>query len=182
MRRRTACLSVSADILRPTHAHIERLQEELRQLKGPPAAGSSETEEAISRTPRQDKEAATAREYDDTATATPSSTVRSDVMPGRYMTVSHGAQSPPANPPTPCGPSTYHGPTSASHDGAVHERRPQQWFTAEREALMPNLLFAAAARQRMSGAVIFDVRRGTLLTIYSRTNGKAECQPGLRRR
>lgn len=69
----------------------------------------------------------------------------------RYTAALQGSWTPTTGPSTPGGPSsTYHGPTSASHDGAVHERRNHRWFTAEREALMPNLLFAAAARQRKS--------------------------------
>ena len=133
---------------RPTHAHIERLQEELRQLKDPTTNSPQVKASSSDRDAAEEPDDAV-QTYQDETEPTPASTGRSHDPSSRYLTVSHSTHSPPTGPSTPCGPSTYHGPTSASHDGAVHERRPQRWFTAEREALMPNLLFAAAARSSM---------------------------------
>ena len=125
--------------LRPTHARVERLEEELRQLKGSTSASP----------PPQEKSVNTPAPVHDDATSSNGVKRSSNSAAGRYTTIPHNSWTPTTGPSTPGGPSsTYHGPTSASHDGAVHERRPHRWFTAEREALMPNLLFAAAARQR----------------------------------
>ena len=124
---------------------VERLEQELRQLKGstsasPPPVEKSDTTAFSTPAPAQAQ---------GSSTAAASSVQRPNTgSSSRYTAALQGSWTPTTGPSTPGGPSsTYHGPTSASHDGAVHERRNHRWFTAEREALMPNLLFAAAARQ-----------------------------------